>query len=372
MYIRNIYFLRISCLFKLFFTLTIILGANFYGFAQQNKSYGIKKVVLDAGHGGHDPGCLGKKVKEKDVALAITLKLGAYIQQNLPDVKVIYTRDTDKFVELHERAAIANRNKADFFISIHCNSGKNPASHGCETYAMGLHVTTENLNVAKRENSSILMEKNYEAKYDGFNPNAPEANIIFTLYQNAYLDESLELASMIQDHFRESAGRHDRSVKQAGFMVLFRTAMPSILIETGFLTNADEEEFLASAEGQDKMSLAIFTAFKDYKAQLEGRKLTPEARIIEPVKKIDTVAVPVKNTFAPHDSTANLSLVKVSPDSTVKKDTLPLPERVAETVNIEFAVQIASSTMRLPGQSSEFKGIKDVREYPMKEIINIL
>lgn len=230
--------------------------------------YRIKTVVIDAGHGGHDSGCLGSSAKEKIIALDVALKLGAMIEEKFPDVKVVYTRKTDEFVELHERAAIANRNHADLFICIHCNSG-GPSAFGVETYVMGLHKTDDNLNVAKRENASILLEKDFKQKYDGFDPNSPEANIVFSLYQNAYLSQSLKFASAVQQQAEEYAGRFNRGVKQAGFLVLYRTAMPSVLIETGFLTNSSEEKYLLSEKGQNNIASSVFKAFEEYKLDME-------------------------------------------------------------------------------------------------------
>ncbi len=234
-----------------------------------DSKYEIKTVVIDAGHGGHDPGCLGSTVYEKKIALAIALKVGGYIEKYFPDVKVVYTRKTDIFIELHERAAIANRNKADLFISIHCNAGPSKV-FGTETYVMGLHKSNDNLNVAKRENEVILMEENYAEHYDGFDPNSPEAHIIFSLYQNAYIDQSISLASKIQHQFENRAKRSSRGVRQAGFLVLYKTAMPSVLIETGFLTNKNEEKYLKTALGQDYISSAIYRAFKAFKLEMEG------------------------------------------------------------------------------------------------------
>ncbi len=230
--------------------------------------------MIDAGHGGHDTGCIGSSSYEKHVALAISLKLGEMIERQFPDIRVVYTRKTDVFVELHERAAIANKHRADLFICIHCNSGPK-AAFGTETYVMGLHKTADNLAVAKRENSSILLEKDYKTHYDGFDPNSPEANIIFSLYQNAFLNQSLEFASLIQTQFEKGAGRYSRGVKQAGFLVLYRTAMPSVLIETGFLTNNTEEKYLRSDRGQKEIASAIFTAFGDYKDDAEARAGAP-------------------------------------------------------------------------------------------------
>ncbi|TVQ88337.1 MAG: N-acetylmuramoyl-L-alanine amidase [Bacteroidetes bacterium] len=225
----------------------------------------VRTVVIDPGHGGRDPGALGAQSKEKDIVLAIALKLGGYIESNFDDVKVIYTRTTDEFVELHRRAQIANENKADLFISIHCNSAANRRAFGAETFVMGLHRSQENLEVARKENAAILYEDNYLETYGGYDPNSPEANIIFSMYQNIYLNQSLTMASLLQDQFRDRAGRHDRGVKQAGFLILYNITMPGILVEAGFLSNPQEEKYLMSEMGQAHIASAIFRAFRDYK-----------------------------------------------------------------------------------------------------------
>lgn len=231
----------------------------------------IKTVVIDAGHGGHDTGCRYGGVEEKNVALAIALRLGKLIEQNFKDVKVIYTRTNDTFIELRERPAIGNRNNADVFISIHCNANPKTTVYGTETYVMGLHKTQGNLDVAKRENEVILLEDNYEKHYEGFDPNSPEGHIYFSLFQNAYLDQSLTLASNIEKQLMANK-RTSRGVKQAGFLVLWKANMPSILIETGFLSNDQERNFLKSSAGQDSLATGIFNAFKAYKTTLETPK----------------------------------------------------------------------------------------------------
>lgn len=230
-------------------------------------------VVLDAGHGGHDTGAVGKQAKEKDIVLSITKKVGEYISKNLPDTKVIYTRDDDFFVPLDQRAAIANKNNADLFVSIHANSNKNTKPYGTETFAMGLHKSQSNLDVAQKENSVIVLEQDYNTKYEGFDPSSAESYIIFSLMQNVYLDKSLELASMVQNEFRDKAKRFDRGVKQAGFLVLWHTKMPSILIETGFISNEEEEKYLMSKEGQDYLASAIYRAIKSYFSTLSQEEV---------------------------------------------------------------------------------------------------
>lgn len=233
--------------------------------------YQVKRVVIDAGHGGKDPGALGSKSREKDIALAIALKLGGYIEKYIPDVEVIYTRKTDVFIELHRRAAIANNNKADLFISIHCNAAKSSSVYGTETFVMGLHKNAANLEVAKLENAAILKEENYADMYEGFNPNEDEDYITLTLFQESFLEQSTMLADEIQREFRERAKRKDRGVFQAGFLVLYKVAMPGVLVETGFITNTEDEKFLMTDDGQAYIASAIFRAFKIYKEERERK-----------------------------------------------------------------------------------------------------
>ncbi len=230
----------------------------------------VDVVVIDAGHGGHDDGTHGRLLKEKDLALSIALKVGNYIEKNVPGVKVIYTRKDDRYLALDERADIANKNKADLFICIHANANPNTKAFGTETFVMGLHKDEGNLAIAQRENSVILMDENYEERYEGFNPNSPESYILFSLTQSAYQESSLKFAQKVESQFKERVGRLSRGVKQAGFVVLWRTAMPSVLIETGFLTNSTEEKFLAGEEGQNLIASGIYRAFKDYKNEVES------------------------------------------------------------------------------------------------------
>ena len=249
----------------------------------------IETVVIDAGHGGKDSGALGKNSKEKDLNLAVALKLGNYIKENLPDVKVIYTRSTDVFVELSERAAIANRNTADVFISIHCNSTDGTTTaRGAETFIMGESKNEANLNVAKKENAAILLEDNTDA-YDNFDPNSTEAYILFSLSQSLYQSQSLNLADKVQQQLTNKLGRHDRGVQQAGFLVLWKTSMPSILVELGFINNVNEEQFLNSEKGQNQLALALYHAFEEYKREFESENHTAkDEEEVKPTASSDT------------------------------------------------------------------------------------
>ena len=288
-----------------------------YTFPQKGEK--IQTIVIDAGHGGKDTGALGKVTNEKTLNLAVALKFGNYIKENLPDVKVIYTRNKDKFVELSERAAIANRNNADVFISIHCNSTEiaNSAS-GAETFVMGESKNEKNLAVAKKENASILLEDNTDA-YDNFDPNSTEAYILFSLSQSLYQSQSLDLASKVQKQFA-SKGRNDRGVQQAGFLVLWKTSMPSILVELGFINNVKEEQFLNSEKGQTQMALALYRAFEEYKREFEA-----ENHISKPDSKEDKPTSVIGETY--------------------------------------FSVQFSTLDKKVPVTDKAFKGVKDVEVY---------
>ncbi|MEZ4998747.1 MAG: N-acetylmuramoyl-L-alanine amidase [Bacteroidales bacterium] len=228
-------------------------------------------VVIDPGHGGRDPGAVGSKAKEKNINLAVALKTGKYIREYLKDVTVIYTREDDTYPGLAERAEVANRNKADLFISIHSNALSDKRFYGAETYVLGQTMDEANLQVAMKENSVITFEKDYQTKYEGFDPASAESYIIFSLMQNTYLKQSTEFATLVQNQFRDRVGRKDRGVRQAGFVVLWRATMPSVLIELGFVTNPEEEKFLLSEQGQDYLASAIFRAFRDYKQAIDSR-----------------------------------------------------------------------------------------------------
>ncbi|MFP4472014.1 MAG: N-acetylmuramoyl-L-alanine amidase [Bacteroidales bacterium] len=231
------------------------------------------KIVIDPGHGGYDSGARGSKSKEKHITLAIGLMTGELIRKNLPDVEVIYTRTDDEFVELHRRAKIANENAADLFISIHCNSNTSSKPYGAETYVMGLHKTQENLEVAKAENAAILMEEDYDEQYGGFNPNLDEDYIMLNMFQSANIQQSLDFSLVAQNKLSSVGGMHNRGVRQAGFVVLYLTTMPGVLIETGFLSNAAEEEYLMKKENQQRIAQSIYEAVADYKRSREIQKV---------------------------------------------------------------------------------------------------
>lgn len=234
------------------------------------KEYQVDTVIIDAGHGGKDPGSIGNISEEKEIALQIALKLGQYIEDNIPDVSVIYTRNDDTFIPLDQRPRIANQENADVFLSIHANAVNDETVHGTESFVMGPHTFEENLQVAKKENAVILMEDNYQETYEGFDPESPESDMLFSLYQYAYLTNSLKLANNIQAQFKKRVKRKSRGVKQAGFWVLYRTSMPSVLVEVGFLSNKKEEQYLNDELGQTYIASGIFRAFRNYKQEIES------------------------------------------------------------------------------------------------------
>lgn len=311
---------KYTCNFRVNFQLKIIffifLTFCLIGFSEQSFAQSkIYTVVLDAGHGGKDPGKVGiYGVKEKDIALKIVLKIGAILNKN-KSIKVIYTRDKNVYVDLWKRGNIANDANADVFISVHCNAHA-PAAIGSETWVLGLHANKRNFEVAKRENAVILLEDNYEEKYKGFDPNAPESVIGLSLMQEHNLDKSLQLASSIQKNFKTKIKRVDRGVKQAGFVVLYQTTMPSVLIETGFITHKKEGKYLNSSKGQREMASAIAKAINEYIDQLQ------------------------QNTIAKYEDNQ--------------------PPLEASNDVIRFKVQIASGKKRIATKSYNFKGLKNV------------
>ncbi len=321
--------------------LTLCLGISIPAGAQE--AYKIRKIVLDPGHGGKDPGCSGKHSREKEVALAIALDLGKKINEAFPEIKVIYTRQTDIFIPLNERAAIANRNKADLFISIHCNyiSVRNRAT-GSETYVLGLHRAEDNLDVAKRENASILLEENYEKTYDGFDPYSPEGHIILSMFQNAHLEQSILFATYVESTFEKLARLPSRGVKQAGFLVLRETTMPSVLIETGFLSTDTDENYLMKKENQGEMAATILKAFSHYKNDVEEPMLAGK----DTLKKDLTAAKPTKTT-------------QITP-----------PKYKDDEHGVAYRIQIAASSSSAVG--SKYRGLDDLEVVKEGEVYKFL
>jgi N-acetylmuramoyl-L-alanine amidase len=331
---------------------SLIASSFCYGNDSGPEAYKLKKVVVDAGHGGKDSGAVGKKSLEKDIVLSVALKVGGYIEQSFPDVEVIYTRKEDVFVPLDERSKIANESGADLFISIHCNANPSRVPYGAETYVMGLHKSEGNLDVAMRENAVIAYEEDYSSKYEGYDPNSAESFIIFSLMQNTFLDQSLNMASLVQDEFRERARRRDRGVKQAGFIVLWKTSMPSVLVELGFLSNPKEEDYLITEEGQTYLASAVFRAFRSYKEQIEQRS-----------------SFAAENSF---DSSLSQGSNQVS--STISASWNENPEHKEATFanGISYKVQITASRNRVATNDPFFKNIKEVEEFPVDDMYKYL
>ena len=324
---KNVSIYKICALFALLTAFTVFISKD--NFAQKDELFNsaIKTVVIDAGHGGKDPGCNGAHSNEKTVCLNMALALGDMIKKNYPDIKVIYTRDKDVFVELDERARIANKNNADLFICIHANSA-GPAAYGAETYVLGLHKSESQQKIAERENSTIYLESDGGEKYKDFDL-SPDAIIARQLQLSIFLDQSINYASKVQKEFK-SLGRHDRGVKQAGFLVLYKTTMPSVLIETGFLTNPQEENFLGNKDNQKKMAESMFNAFRKYKNELEG---------------ILVDSTPVNTTEKTPDKTEEIT------NTTAKTEDVNPKDRII------FRVQIQTSQKKIPTSSKEFKGL---------------
>jgi N-acetylmuramoyl-L-alanine amidase len=338
-------FKRISCLILAFCLLFLFQPVS----SMREGPYRLRKVVIDPGHGGRDPGAVGRRSKEKDIVLAISLKLGAYINEYLPDVEVIYTRTTDEFIELHRRAEIANKNNADLFISVHANANPNRSVRGTDTFVLGQSRTKENLEVAMKENAAILLEDNYDEQYQGFDPNSSESYIIFSLMQNTFMSQSLSFADHVQRQFRERVGRIDRGVRQAGFMVLFQTTMPSALIEVGFISNEDEERFLMSDQGQNYIASAIFRAFRDYKQSIERKSdaLFASTAVTPPGASASPNPVTVESGNTPLNAGQTSAEAKV---------TGTVPE-------VLFKIQVGSSRNRIPLNSDYFNGLEDIEVY---------
>lgn len=328
-------------------------------------------VVIDAGHGGHDPGAIGKISKEKNINLSVALKVGNLIKNNCNDAKVIYTRDRDVFVNLNRRAEIANNAKADLFISIHTNAlEKNKTMQGASTWTLGLAKSDANLEVAKRENSVILYEDDYKSRYAGFNPNSSESYIIFEFMQDKYMSQSVHLASLIQKQFKNTSNRIDRGVHQAGFLVLKASSMPSVLVELGFISTPEEERYLNTDKGVNALAKSVFLAFLQYKNEHQNRlagnakiataQQIEEITIIEPEDTeegiINVVEESVKTNTKP-EINAN------SQYNTQNNRTVTPSNTIRSNDEIIFKIQILTSSSVLNKNNKQIKGLKGVDYY---------
>ena len=304
-------------------------------------------VVIDPGHGGRDPGAIGKRGKEKNINLSVALKLGKLIQDNCKDVRIVYTRQKDVFVGLDRRAQIANNAKADLFISIHTNSvAKGRTVRGTETYTLGLHRTDDNLEVAKKENSVILIESDYEQRYAGFNPNSSESYIIFEFLQDKNMEKSVDFATLIQRQFKNTAKRIDKGVHQAGFLVLRETTMPGVLVELGYISTPDEERYLLTEAGTDALAKSIYRAFVSYKEQHDS----PSARSKEKTPAPKTESKP---------SPKSGSKPQAKPSATTGQNKATKEKPV-------FKIQILTSEKKLNANNKQFKGLSPVNYYQEK------
>jgi len=332
---------------KLFLIVAIVLSAGtlFLASTMPNSSAtpAVTRVVIDAGHGGKDPGNLGTgryKVTEKTIALNVSLQVGQYIEEAFPDVEVLYTRDDDTFVPLHERTKYANQNGADIFISIHCDAFTRESAKGCGSYVMGPAKTDANLRMAQKENAAILLEDDRQDNYGDFDPNSPEGLIELSLRQNTHIHQSLRFAKHVQDQMRTRVGRTDRGVKQAPFWVISFTTMPSVLVELGFLTNKEEEDFLNSEDGQTYVASAIYRAFKTYKSDLE---------------KIEAA-------------------IGEEPEETMTEsnEEISATEKGEAKEEVTFKVQLLSSSSPIEISAEAFNGLENVEMHRDKELYKYL
>ncbi len=317
--------IRLNILFISLFGLIFLFAAEDV-YAQKTKF----TVVIDPGHGGKDPGAVGSKSREKDIVLSVGKKLGDLIAKNHPDVKIVYTRNTDKFVALNQRAVIANNAHADLFISLHCNAldRKKKSPQGVETFVLGLHRSKDNLDVAKAENSVILYEEDYSTKYQGFNPREPESYIIFEFMSDQFLQQSVYFATMVQNQLVNKAKRVNRNVRQAGFLVLREVAMPSILVELGYISNATDQAYMMTQSGQQSMANSVYNAFNEYKREYDKKSHV----FTNPKDRRNTT----QNVYVPPTETAG---------------------------DTEYRVQFLTSSRVLNNNASQLKGLSPVNYY---------
>jgi len=337
--------MNMKTLFLVCFALTFF-NVTIFGQAKDK----VAKVVIDAGHGGRMPGAVGKLSKEKDINLKVALRLGKLISDNFDDVNVIYTRKSDETVDLYKRAEIANKNKADLFISIHCNAAENKDAVGVETFVMGLGRSAESMAIAKKENADMLLEKDHKTNYSDFDPNSPEAYVVFSLYSSAYLSSSTIFASKVQRHLVNNTKMLDRTVQQAGFWVLYKVAMPSILVELGFISNAEEEKYLIREDAQELMAVSMYNAFVEYKNMVEGtnKPFLPVPKAPKPAVKPRTPEVPkiINEEIAAIDS--------------LTIDTMQTKPATNETC---FRIQFFISRENLNTSDRRFHALQEVKKF---------
>ena len=339
------------------FTLIVSLLSTF-GIAQNSEVF---TLIVDAGHGGHDSGTVGNnkyKRYEKDVALSVALKFGKLVEKNLKDVKVVYTRKTDVFIKLIDRPKIANNNNANFFVSVHCNANSNTKVSGAETYVLGMHKSKDNFEVAKKENSVIFLEDDYSVSYENFDPNSVQSLIGLTLGQEEYLEKSLLLASIVQNNFKTKTALRSRGVKQAGFWVLARNYMPSVLIELGFLSNDKDAKYLMSTKGQDKVAQSLFLSFKEYKKYWDdqnkvGEDFEFETKVLDRSESKNKEVVVDKKEETP--AKAVVATVVKKSDSIGKSE-------------FEYAIQLLSSNRKIDLEGNTFKKVSNISYYKQGSI----
>ena len=379
----------------LFVAMLVVSGP---AFSQKREPGKVKTLVIDPGHGGDKPGALGKHCQEKELTLSIAKKFGKLVEDNYPDVKVIYTRTTDVDVALSERANIANRAKADLFISIHINSHPTSVPVGMETYVMGLSRSRANMEVAKKENADILLEDGYKnnSEYQGFDPNSPESYVMFAMYQNAYIDKSLNFAQYTQEQYKNSIKTTNRGVKQAEFFVLYKTAMPAVLTEVGFISNPAEEAYMMSDEGQATIAICLLNAFANYKAHEEAVAKPKKMEIDlpgygknkpqKPTPQGDPEADSTLNAQIKQDDALAATILQSQGEEPPKAVIDPLPEKnvppsiepyrqVQEEIQtvvqkdeivvegVTYRVQFLTSEKELKDGAKDFKGITDYQMY---------
>jgi N-acetylmuramoyl-L-alanine amidase len=348
--------MKIKLLLSILFLAFSLLLFSFTPFYSQTATVEPFVVVLDAGHGGHDPGNLGNGYLEKNIALNIVLKVGELLGNN-KDIKVMYTRKDDTFIDLFVRGEIANKANADLFVSVHCDSHTSDA-HGAGTFVLGLHANKQNFEIAKKENSVIYLEDNYETRYADYDINAPESVIGLTIMQEEFLDQSIALAKMIQDNFSGKLKRNDRKVKQAGFIVLHQTFMPSVLVETGFLTNKDEGAYLNSNKGQVEISTAIANAILKYKGATKANTLPAVVS-----KKSDAVADAQKNTSVEAIEKEKQAAEKVLVQNKVlEKAKKPIASSQEEIVVDDKAIVAVSQRDEKDAEVTNEKSVAEVKE----------